>query len=226
MNIKERYSEYILQKRYLAKKIKPKKIWWPPYGVWFNQRFRFTGKKILDIGCLIESEIYKKHFRDNNSDRNGYFGFDVDDASVNWLKSFGAFFDLYGETGEGLFDYIFLVDVYEHLDASERMKVLEVCHRLLKSGGELFVASPYMENLNYFINGLNDWQHKSVHIRSGSEVGAFIAFGGFKFENIKVYLAGLTMPWLSLVDNILAILRNLICLYPPFHVCIIAAKKE
>ena len=224
--MQKRYSEYLLQKRRLAKKIKAKKLWWPPYGVWFNRTFEFTGKKVLDLGCMLESEIYKKFLRENNSSNLGYFGFDIDGDSVDWLKSFGGYFDFYEERGENLFDYIFLMDVYEHLNADERMKVLAISHRMLKSGGELFVASPYMENLNYFINGINDWQHKSVHLKSGSEVGAFIAFGNFKFENIKVYLAGLTMPWLTTADNILAILRNLICLYPPFHVFIIHAKKE
>jgi hypothetical protein len=226
MDMQKRYSEYILQKRWLAKKIKVKKLWWPPYGTWFNKTFTFTNKKVLDVGCLIESEIYKKFVRDNQPGTKGYFGFDVDDESVKWLKSLEAYFDLYGEYQEELFDYIFLIDVYEHLDATERMNVLHVCNKLLKRKGELVVASPYMENLNYFINGINDWQHKHVHLKSGSEVGAFIAFGDFKFEHIKVYLAGLTMPWLSLKDNLLAILRNLICLYPPFHIFIIRAEKE
>lgn len=216
------YWEYLKSKRETYRNVRVKKIFMP-YDRWFDSRFSLRGKEVLDIGCLIESNLYRKHIRDNGSP-SGYHGFDVADSAVNWLCSIDAFYDIYGTTDEALFDNIFLIDVYEHLLPDERIEVLKVSNRLLKENCELYVSFPYTKNLNFLINFVGDWSHKIVDLEA--EVSAFMAFGGFHFDNIEVRLGGWTMPFRSALQNITAVIRNLVCLFPPFHVGIIIAKKQ
>lgn len=220
--IQKKYWDYLDTKRETEKKVKVKKIW-IPLGRWFNKTFDLKNKKVLDIGSLIESVLYKKFLRDNNNKNYGYYGFDIDKQAVNWLKNLNGYFDIYNNKKKELFDYIFLIDVYEHLTPDERIEILRISNKLLRKGGILYVAFPYTKNLNYFINFVDDWTHKIVDLEA--EVAAFIVFGNFEFKNIKCYVGGFSMPFRTLKQNILSIIRNLICLYPPFHVSIIIAKK-
>jgi 2-polyprenyl-3-methyl-5-hydroxy-6-metoxy-1,4-benzoquinol methylase len=215
------YWAYTSLKRETQKKVKVRKIL-ISYQKWFEKNFNMKGKSVLDIGCLIESEIYKKFVRDNASS-NGYYGFDIDREAVNWLHGFDAYYDIYSAREYLEFDYIFLVDVYEHLAPDERIEILGICNHLLTESGRLYVAMPYTKNLNYLVNFVDDWTHKLVDLEG--EVAAFMAFGNFEFDKIEVYLGGWTMPYRKARQNVAGIIRNLICLFPPFYVGIIVARK-
>ena len=98
-----------------------------------------------------------------------------------------------------------------------------ICNKLLREGGELFVAFPYTKNLNVLVNFVDDWTHKIVDLEA--EVAAFIAFGGFEFDKIEARIGGWTMPYRTNLQNAASIARNLICIYPPCHVGMITARK-
>lgn len=219
--IQTQYLNYQTLKQKYEGKIKVRPIL-QPLERWFDKKFNLKDKKVLDIGCLIESNLYNNFISQNSGTSKGYFGYDIDEETINWLKSFNAYEDVYNSKEK--FDYIFLIDVYEHLSPDERIKLIARFQELLKPDGQLCVMFPYTGNLNYFENFVGDWTHKLIKLEF--EPAAFVAFGNFKMKNIKVYLGGLTLPSRSLSHNILCIWRNLICLYPPFHVGVLVISND
>ena len=193
------------------------------FDSWFFKKFPLKNKKILDFGCSINSRMYERFIRENGND-SGYFGFDIEESVISWLKEKNYFLDTSAITKKELFDYIFLVDIYEHLELYERIEMLKAAHKLLKFGGLVVVAYPYMKNLNFFINGISDPTHKLTDFEG--EVANFIEYGGFEQEKVNLFLGGWTTPAISLLKNLMAIFRNLLCLFPPFHVAVITAEKQ
>jgi hypothetical protein len=192
---------------------------------WYHKNFPLKGKRILDFGCSIKSYLYDRYVKENDSDA-GYFGYDVEEAVIKWLRDSKKYFDPFASGNineDSKFDYIFLIDVYEHLEPSERVDMIIAAHSLLKEKGKLFIAYPYMKNLNFFVNGISDPTHKLTDFEG--EVANFIEHGNFASDKVNLYLGGWSTPALSFYKNLLALLRNLICLFPPFHVAVIVAEK-
>lgn len=219
--IQAQYSDYQMIKQKYEGKVRPRPIV-QPLDRWFDRKFDLKDKQVLDIGCLVESKIYHKFVAQNAGKAKGYFGYDIDKQTVDWLKDIDAYVDIFATDKK--FDYIFLIDVYEHLSPDERIKLIGRFRKLLKPGGQLCMMFPYTGNLNYFENFVGDWTHKLVKLEF--EPAALVAFGNFKMSSIEIYLGGLTLPSRSFVHNVLCIWRNLICLYPPFHVGILVVSND
>jgi SAM-dependent methyltransferase len=219
------YAQYILHTREMTKNGKIKAKWiLLPYGKWFDQRFPFEGRLILDYGALIESNIFKKSCADNQGGTHGYWGYDIEQSSVQWLSERDIYYDAYGDDRlKGEFDYVFAMDVYEHLDPEDRIKFLKRSHELLKEGGRLVVSFPCTKKLNILANFVSDWTHKLVGCEM--EVPAFVYFRGFNEEKVRLYIGGWTLEFRSLTQNLLSIIRNLLCFLPPFCVTTIVAEK-
>jgi hypothetical protein len=124
------------------KKIKPKLIWNFSYKKWFDKRYSFKGKSVLDFGSNIQSYVFKKTIKDKGI----YYGFDIDENSIKWLKKNNYYIDFWKTKKR--FDIIIATQVYEHLELEEREKFIEQTSKLVKENGLLLIDYPHTQNLN------------------------------------------------------------------------------
>jgi SAM-dependent methyltransferase len=206
----------ILEKR---KRVKPKVIW-TPFGRWYDKKFNFKGKLVLDFGSGVRSNFFLKYVRDNNGNTKKYKGYDIDETALKWLVENNFYYDFYRDnTFLGSFDLINCSQVYEHLDLSERECFIKRSYELLKPGGILLIDIPHIANLNIIEFFRRDRAHKPV---SREDEAIYIELFGFKCE---LYLAGLTMPYMSRFKNFWNIIMNLLHGFYPQWLTIIVAKK-
>jgi len=132
------YSKIIKE----SSKIKPKQIWNFSYRKWFDKRYSFRGRSILDFGSNIQSCTYKKTVNDKGS----YYGFDVDQSSIKWLKKNKQYINFWKTKKK--FNIIIAAQVYEHLSLEERQKFIEQASKLTKENGLLLIDYPHTQNLN------------------------------------------------------------------------------
>ena len=197
-----------------------------PFNRWFESEFSYKGQTIIDFGSSINSSTYCKFLKDNDDfgpiDREGrYYGFDVDAKTRSWLQGNGLWCDFFED--DALLDQIDLVvcrDVYEHLAFDERGNFLLRTLQLLRGGGTLLLVFPFVHNLNLIYH----WDEPS-HLPVGPPYAeaAWIAASGY--DHLRCFAGGYTQPFRPLAENILAFIRNLVMLLPPFWTTVIIAQK-
>lgn len=204
-----------------SRNIKPKPIW-SPFGRWYNNFIKFNNKQILDFGCSIDSNCYKKFIKDNhNANKSKYLGFDIDQRTVKWLKAKNTFYDFWKDNSlNNKLDIINGSEVYEHLNEKEREDFILRSFDLLSDKGFLLLDFPYMNNFNIIEFFHGDRTHRSV---SCEDEAVYIRSLGFK--DVEVYIGGLTLPYMSIINNFRYLLLNLITGFYPFHVTLIIARK-
>lgn len=171
--LKSGYNDIYLKR----KNIRYKKIQLP-YKHWFQSQFDLKNKLILDFGCNIDSSFYGLV----KSKHGDYRGYDLDEATVNWLKINKYYVDFWKTDIK--FDHINASQVYEHLDIKGRYQFLKRCFNLLKKEGCLTIDFPFMENLN-IVGFWRDLTHKPV---SSLDDPVIIMNCGFSYK--YVYLVG------------------------------------
>ncbi len=128
-------------------------------------------EKFLDYGCG-EGEFVSKL----KSKVKNIYGFDVDPEKTNLVKRKYPFIKLKKIKIEdklpyknSFFDAVSMFHVLEHVD-SEKEAINEI-HRVLKTGGTLYLASPYnglftwadTANLRYRFPRLHKWFLETIH---------------------------------------------------------------
>jgi SAM-dependent methyltransferase len=122
--------------------------------------------QILDIGCGQGLLVYAlKSFGFLNVQ-----GIDVSEQQVAVAKKYSLpcravdsnyIFDL-AETAPATFDFIFLMDVLEHVDKAEQLRLLAAVSKLLVSGGHLILSVPNA-NASFGLRWrYNDWTHEAA----------------------------------------------------------------
>jgi hypothetical protein len=203
------------EKQYLQifqnRKQKEAKIIFYPFSStdFIDKEFKFSGK-ILDFGSSIESPNYKKTLRDNGK----YFGYDIDDKTIEWLKEKNAFIDFW-KTKER-FDIIIGSQVYEHLEKEQREQLIKKSFDCLNNNGVLILEYPYVQN----IGGMNFWKDRTHKTPPAVEDEA-ILMEMFGFE-AQAYLAGISYWPLK---NFLRLVLNILVGYHPQHNVVIIGKK-
>lgn len=175
-----------------------------------DEKFKFD-KKVLDFGCAIESDNYKKTLKDGGS----YYGFDLDQKTVEWLKKENLFIDFWNTQEK--FDTIVASQVYEHLDHESREQFIERCHKLLNLKGMLIIDFPYVKN----IGGLTYWEDRT-HLFPPDAVDDSHLAELYSFES-EVYLVGISyFP----PHYFFRVLLNILLGFYPHHTAILACKKK
>lgn len=212
---KDYYKIMMLRKKFRAKAV------WSPFGRWYDKKFNFKGKLVLDFGSSIRSNFYKKFIKDNRGKRQNYRGYDIDKKSVEWLKKEDFYYSFFDDDSlKGKFDLINCSQVYEHLTLEERESLIERSYELLKPKGVLLLDFPYINNLNLIEFFHGDRTHKVV---SCEDEASYIARFGFE---CKVYIGGFTWPYQSLLRNTWSFIWNIILGFYPFHITLIEAVKK
>lgn len=103
----------------------------------------------------------------------------------------------------GQYDYVFLMDVTEHIDDAVMGEVLEASRRLLKQHGQLVIHTP---NLDYWLERLKDKNivpqlEGHIAVRNLAQYEQQLGKAGFEIKR-RVNLAHYMQP-LRLVDSIL-----------------------
>jgi len=101
------------------------------------------------------------------------------------------------------YDYVFLMDVTEHVEDNLMLEVLEASEKLLKRNGQLVIHTP---NLSYWLEQLKDKNivpqlEGHIAVRNLSQYKQLLEQAGFQIER-HVNLAHYRQP-LRLVDSIL-----------------------
>ncbi len=175
-----------------------------------DKKFIFD-KKILDFGSGIESPNYKK----TADDKGSYFGFDIDEETVAWLKDNDFYVDFWKT--EEKFDIIMASEVYEHLDFETRENFIERASQLVGPDGLLIVDFPYIHNLD----GSFYWLDRThLFPPSPADESSLIELYGF---NAEIYVVGIAYwpPY-----RILRIILNLLLGYRPQHTTILGCSKQ
>lgn len=217
VNYQTEYYQTLTLKK--SRTIKAKPIWLP-FGIWYERKYSFQDKIVLDFGSSILSDFFKKFKKDNNNSSDGYWGFDLDRETIKWLKSNKFFYDFYNHRIESKFDIINASQVYEHLTVDERERFIKTSYGFLKRGGMLLLDFPYINNLNLIEFFHGDRTHKPV---SCEDEANYITSFGFK---CKVYIGGLTWPYQGLLKNTWTFIWNILLRYYPFHITLIEAVKR
>ena len=111
---------------------------------WLPDDWSFGGKRVLDFGCGAGRVL--RHFREE-AERGEFWGSDIDEASVDWLKehlSPPVHAILHGEeppipASSGHFDLIYAMSVFTHITDNWSAWVVEM-HRLLAPKGLLLAT--------------------------------------------------------------------------------------
>lgn len=217
-NYRKNYYQSLVLKN--SKVIKATPIWLP-FGMWYKRRYDLKDKVVLDFGSSIASNFFKKYVNDNRGNNMEYYGFDLDNQTVKWLRDNDFYYDFYGDDKlKGKFDIINASQVYEHLTLEERGFFIKRSHELLKRGGLLLLDFPYINNLNLIEFFHGDRTHKPV---SCEDEAIYIKVCGFE---CKVFIGGFTWPYQSLFRNVISFIWNILLGYYPFHITLIEATKK
>jgi len=114
-----------------------------------------TVKNILDLGCGIgwTSHEYAKHFQDSQ-----VLGFDISDQCIEFAKSFFRHPNLNFQTGDigqlsdyvqDKFEIITLIDVFEHIEKSERHHFYDLIRKNIADNGKVLLTFPSIYHQNF-----------------------------------------------------------------------------
>lgn len=179
---------------------------------------------LLNIGfgsALLEEFLYKCHNKLNQK----VHGIDISKKSVDsaayrfpeWkfiLSNIQDFPIKYHH-----YDYIVASEIFEHINASEILKVMSKIRNLLKNKGKLIISIPVNEGLDILIrSGINPNAH--VRIYSEEVIKCELEYSGFKINKIlKLYSFHKNYYFKSFIASLLRRKFN------PNNLIIIATKK-
>lgn len=207
MKGKENYSSVFRKRR--IKKIVSVYRYLDPFK-FKNNKFKFNAR-VLAFGCGIESNNFKKTIRDGGK----YFGFDIDEQSIAWLKENYLYVDFWNTKEK--FDIITASQVYEHLNHETREKFLQRSYQILNSGGLLIIDFPYVQN----IGGFSYWEDRTHLFPPDPIDDSHLAeLYGFKSE---VYL--LCISYYPIYYTF-RVVFNLLLGFRPHHTAILILKKN
>ena len=208
------YREMAVRKNTMRAKC----LWFTTWGNFINKNRVFISKKILDFGCDIDSICYKQFVRQNGGVNANYYGFDIADTTVGWLKDQNFYYDFWNDNSQK-FDAINISEVYEHLDENLRENFIKRSRELLNEGGRLYMDIPYIANLNIIEFFRRDRTHKSV---ACEDEAIYLERFGFK---VRLFIGGYTIPYYNIFINFYRIFTNILLGYKPFLVTFIIAEK-
>lgn len=133
--------------------------------------------KVLDVGCGI-----KKH--------PGSIGIDMNPASAAdalvQLDHFPYPFR------NGSFDEVRAIHVIEHV--ADVIRTMEEFHRLLRPGGQVFIATPHYTDFSSFCDPTHRWHLNSYSLRYfGQDNAGFGYYSPVRFREISVRLKLLSL---------------------------------
>ena len=133
--------------------------------------------KILDVGCGINK-------------RPGAIGIDRNPAArpdvlVELDRPPYPFRD-------SSFDQLYAIHVIEHV--SDVMLTMEEFHRLVRPGGEVFIATPHYTDFSSFCDPTHRWHLTSFSLRYfGEDHAGYGYYSHVRFEEISVYVKLLSL---------------------------------
>ena len=133
--------------------------------------------KILDVGCGINK-------------RPGSLGIDRNPA---------AHPDVLVELDhppypfrDSTFDQLYATHVIEHV--ADVMKTMEEFHRLVRAGGEVWIATPHYTDFSSFCDPTHRWHLNSFSLRYfGEDNAGYGYYSHVRFEEISVYVKLLSL---------------------------------
>lgn len=63
------------------------------------------------------------------------------------------------------FDYVFAEQLIEHLTLTQGQAMLRECHRILRAGGKIRIATPNLTTLARFFTGKNESDHRHLQLQ-------------------------------------------------------------
>lgn len=174
------------------------------YDAMYNNYKRFIKRTIndsfdapiLDIGCGIGLFI-------NSLMRIGYkniSGIDISSTQINMAKSRGLPCELVESTIEFLnqkpnnFEYIFMIDVFEHIPVNEQIEFMKACRLALKPKGKLVIIAPNANSVFASRYRYIDQTHTCIF--TDDSLYSIYAMSGFDKCKIGNYFDGRLPIWL------------------------------
>ena len=194
---------------------------------WHQQKFaevlsEATGIKpssvIADIGCgpgVLISKLPKNMLT---------YAVDVSEQTVKFAtelnKKLGK--NVKGATAlaeklpfaDNLFDYVFMIEVIEHMPPELEAKALSEVKRVLKPGGRFIMTTPNYRSawpiIEYFWSRMNpvDYMEQHINRKNPGSVRKSLTAAGFKVETVRTFFV--ISPFVALVSHSLA--RNVMAL--------------
>lgn len=163
--------------------------------------------RILDAGCG-QGHLKEDFLRANQ--RVDYFGVDLAVGDPSWTFQLDAVANLEElPFGDASFDKIISIEVVEHVEEPE--KVFREFSRVLRPGGSLFLAAPFVWHLHqepHDHHRFSQYFYHSVARRFGLEVRSITPMGGYftvlryLFSNYS-FLAYREEAWAHFLSRIL-----------------------
>ncbi len=109
---------------------------------------------------------------------------------------------------DNLFDYVFMIEVIEHMPPELEAKALSEVKRVLKPGGQFVMTTPNYRSawpiIEYFWSRMNpvDYMEQHINRKNPYSVRKSLAASGFKIETVRTFFV--VSPFVALVSQSLA----------------------
>jgi len=159
--------------------------------------------KILDIGCGSGALLTLLP-----KNQKLIIGLDISKNQIRFAKKLlGNNFFIVGKAQnlpfkKGSFDYIFLIEVLEHIDPKEGTNILKNIKELLNDGGKLILTTPNYLSLWPIIeviwSKINPINYKEQHINKQNILKFKKNLNVLKFSNIRIKTFFIISPFLCM----------------------------
>lgn len=171
---------------YISKDVNEDNYWRIDYNNRLSHFQKYTrGRDLIDVGC--GSGVFMKYAQENGWNTVGIEPSEsaAQFASEQGLQVQNCSLVEFVRTNKALFDVVHLKNVLEHL--ADPKQQIEICHRLLKPGGILYVEVPNDYDLIqkigvWLLNERNSWVSVPDHINyfSFKSLSRLLQKTGFK----------------------------------------------
>lgn len=141
-------------------------------------------KKVLDLGCGPTSIVLK--------DKENFYGVDINQKSIETLKSKGCKVSLSDVTRtsfeDNYFDIVHSSNVIEHLDPESARKMILEAKRILKIGGKIIIISPMPKTVWNTFGHIKPYPPMAIKkILRKESYESFDAVDGLEIESVFYY---------------------------------------